>query len=429
VADFASVVRRLMTERGMSLRGLARVIHYDPSYLSKILSGRKPVTLRLAALADDALNAGGEIKQAAMLMRAGAASRGQSVSGQLPRDAVTSAAAGTRSEPSPAIAELCALLTDYGFDPGRFSSAPSGEVRSPVDLERDVRVTFDVYQQGRFTSAASRASMLLADAQLAVRDCERANWPRVQRVLALSYQAAASVLTKAGEADLALIAAERGLNAAEEVGDPPVRASLIRCVAFTLHSTGRFELAMRLIESGADYLNNQIRGDDATLLSVYGTLFLVGSMAAARFGDGSRTSDYLGEAARAARRLGRDANHLWTAFGPTNVAIHRVNTAVELGDLRNALDSGLSLNTGAVPVERRVRYLLDVARVYSMTGDRDNALNTMLTAERIAPDQVRQHYVSREVVMNLARSSIGKPAVELAHLAGRIKSIRIGELA
>jgi len=45
----------------------------------------------------------------------------------------------------------------------------------------------------------------------------------------------------------------------------------------------------------------------------------------------------------------------------------------------------------------------------------------MLTAERIAPEQVRQHYLSRKVVLNLMRAAKGKPAVELDKLARRVK--------
>ena len=65
MADFAAEVRRLMTERGMSLRGLAKASNYDPSYLSKVLSGRKPSSAYLAARLDDALGAGGTIRAAA----------------------------------------------------------------------------------------------------------------------------------------------------------------------------------------------------------------------------------------------------------------------------------------------------------------------------------------------------------------------------
>ena len=65
MAEFAAEVRRLMAERGMSLRGLAKASNYDPSYLSKVLSGHKPSSPYLAARLDDALGAGGTIRDAA----------------------------------------------------------------------------------------------------------------------------------------------------------------------------------------------------------------------------------------------------------------------------------------------------------------------------------------------------------------------------
>jgi transcriptional regulator with XRE-family HTH domain len=49
MVKFAAEVRRLMAERGMSLRGLAKAASYDPSYLSKVLSGHKPSSPYLAA--------------------------------------------------------------------------------------------------------------------------------------------------------------------------------------------------------------------------------------------------------------------------------------------------------------------------------------------------------------------------------------------
>ena len=64
MADFAAEVRRLMAERGMSLRALAKASNYDPSYLSKVLSGHKPSSPYLAARLDDALGADGTIRNA-----------------------------------------------------------------------------------------------------------------------------------------------------------------------------------------------------------------------------------------------------------------------------------------------------------------------------------------------------------------------------
>ena len=57
MAEFAAEVRRLMAGHGISLRGLAKAASYDPSYLSKVLSGHKPSSPYLAARLDDALGA------------------------------------------------------------------------------------------------------------------------------------------------------------------------------------------------------------------------------------------------------------------------------------------------------------------------------------------------------------------------------------
>lgn len=57
---------------------------------------------------------------------------------------------------------------------------------------------------------AGRAPLLLADALLAARQYTGDDRARAHELLALSYQAAASVLTKLGESDLAWMAAERG---------------------------------------------------------------------------------------------------------------------------------------------------------------------------------------------------------------------------
>ena len=65
MAVFADEVRRLMAERGMSLRRLAKASNYDPTYLSKVLSGHKPSSPYLAARLDDALGASGQIRDAA----------------------------------------------------------------------------------------------------------------------------------------------------------------------------------------------------------------------------------------------------------------------------------------------------------------------------------------------------------------------------
>jgi hypothetical protein len=149
-------------------------------------------------------------------------------------------------------------------------------------------------------------------------------------------------------------------------------------------------------------------------------LFLAGAVAAARDEDRAAVRAYLAEADESARRLGGDANHLWTAFGPTNVAIHRVATAMDLGDVQVAIDLGPQLDTSSLPTERRVRHAMETARALSAWNRTDAALSTLLDAERIAPEQVRHHALSRRLVQTWMRRGRRKPSFELAGLAQRV---------
>jgi tetratricopeptide (TPR) repeat protein len=65
MAGFTEVVRSLMGERGLSVRGLAAQVNYDQGGLSKIIAGHRRCPPYLATLVDDALDAGGTIVAAA----------------------------------------------------------------------------------------------------------------------------------------------------------------------------------------------------------------------------------------------------------------------------------------------------------------------------------------------------------------------------
>jgi len=319
------------------------------------------------------------------------------------------------------VPRLRAVLMDYS------QLAPSLVVEDRVDeppaldeLAGQLSAVFDAYQRSRFGYVTAQAPALLKNAVTAARQAEIGADGRAHDLLALSYQATASVLTKLGETDLAWIAAERGLAAAQHSGSPVVLGSLFRSVAHALLATGRFEPAVGLVSRAADVLGSELAIADDRMLSVYGSLFLTGAMAASRAEDRAATRAFLQEAQDSADRLGRDANRMWTAFGPTNVAIHRVNTAMELGDIQVALDLGPSLDTSGLPVERQVRYALDVARAYSARNRRDEGLAVLLDAERTAPEQVRHHFISRQLILTWMRQQRRKPNAELAGLAARL---------
>jgi hypothetical protein len=280
---------------------------------------------------------------------------------------------------------------------------------------------WSAYQGSRFGYVTARLPGLLGRAQAAAETYDGDDLLRSRRLLGLSYQLTAVQLTKLGEAELAWIAADRGLNAARATGDPVVTGSLYRSVTHALLSAGRYGEAVRLTEHTASYLEPGLRNPSPQFLSVYGTLFLAGSMAAARNNDRSTVRAFLDSADETARRLGHDANHLWTAFGPTNVAIHRVATAAELGDVQVAIDLGPQIDTSPVPMERRIRHALEVARAYSKRRRIDDAQATLFDAEQMAPEQVRYHFLSRQLVLGWIRQQHGKPSTALVGLARRLK--------
>lgn len=316
-------------------------------------------------------------------------------------------------------------LRDALMDYRQITVLPRGTVESGPPRLNDVRGRVDAlwagYQDAKFGYVTQTLPGVLREAQHAV-DASTADYAlRAHAQLALAYQVAATTLTKFGETDLAWIAADRGLTHARSSENPVVSASLLRAVIHALLSNGRYGESVTLTEQAAAHIADTVDLTTPTGLSVYGAVFLAGSMAASRLDDPPATRTFLKEAEHLAGRLGYDGNHLWTAFGPTNVAIHQVSTAVELGNVQIAVELGPRVNTAGLPIERRVRHSLEVARAFSAWKRSDDALATLLDAEAEAPEQVRYHFIPRQLVLTWMRNLKGKPSYHLAALAQRLR--------
>src|SRR3954471_23042093 len=100
-----------------------------------------------------------------------------------------------------------------------------------------------------------------------------------------------------------------------------VLGSPFRWVAHALLSNGRYTDAATVVSRGADRLTDQALPENGLRWSLLGSLYLVGAMATARSDDPREPRSFLARARQAGQQLGHDANHAWTAFGPTNVAV------------------------------------------------------------------------------------------------------------
>ncbi|MCA1674739.1 MAG: hypothetical protein LC799_21950 [Actinobacteria bacterium] len=138
--------------------------------------------------------------------------------------------------------------------------------------------------------------------------------------------------------------------------------------------------------------------------SVYGALMLKAAVGAASLGDHTAVRDHLSECDRAAALTG-DRNDFWLAFGPTNVAIHRVWLATEMGDPIDALRQAEHVDDIALPpelAERRTSHLITVAWSHYLRRQDDDAIAALAAARTAAPEQLlcthRVHDMLRQMV-------------------------------
>jgi transcriptional regulator with XRE-family HTH domain len=224
--------------------------------------------------------------------------------------------------------------------------------------------------------------------------------------LALSdvYAVAGWTLIKADNPIGAWIAAQRAVQAAERVSDVLRIAAATRCLAEVHMRAKNFEEATRTAFLSAVQLESAPPEHRLTAVSLRGAAWLSAAAASARRGNSREGHAALKAAAVCAAELGQDRCDLATVFGPTNVAIHHVAIAIELGDARDALRHipAVQLDRLLKPLtERRARFLIDVARSYAHVRDDTAAIGALLQAETIAPDELHHHRLTHELVHQL----------------------------
>jgi transcriptional regulator with XRE-family HTH domain len=285
-----------------------------------------------------------------------------------------------------------------------------------------------INQAGRLRQAARYADLgaalpaLLAQVQLAAHEAADDDRHAAFGLLAEANHLAAGFLKKAGAYDLAWVAVDRASHAAERAELPLLKAASVYRVANLLLEVGHLRDAATLAGRAIDTLEPAVGTAPAGYLSMWGALHLKCATIAASQGDQAAAWQHLGEAKAAARRLGRDRNDFWTAFGPTNVALHEVSLAVVLGEAATALQRARSLRLERFPgglLERRSHLLIDVASAHADRRQDAMAVRALLQADRIAPEEVRYNRESRQVLRVLLGRERRGVTPELRGLAAR----------
>jgi transcriptional regulator with XRE-family HTH domain len=185
-------VRWYRNRRGLTQRVVGELVGRSEDWQRKVEAGRIPLNPRpiIQALAD-ALN----VSVAELL-------------GDVPG----------QTEPN-FVSALRESLVDYAqLTPLLAASEPASSI-DVVALRTRVVAVWDAYQASRFAFVTAVLPALLRDSQHAARHATGDDRRSALACSALAHHAATSTLTKLGATDLAWIAADRGLRAAEESAD------------------------------------------------------------------------------------------------------------------------------------------------------------------------------------------------------------------
>lgn len=299
---------------------------------------------------------------------------------------------------------------------------------APLVVEAHARVvrawrTWQTSPQ-RYSQLASQLPQLIIDTESAVQAHQAEaviSWQHAKTCAADLYSLVRTVTKRLGRFDLSLLAADRAVRAAE-VAEDALRLGVAQWnLAQVLLADGQPEGAEMVAMRAADALRPLMADGDTDTAAVYGALLLIGAVAVARQGDTWTAHSRLREAAPLAERTG-ECNTLWTAFGPTNVAMYAVTIEIEAGEAAEGLRLAEQIDHKNSPsIERQVAFLLDQAKGYEQRRDYATALLLLHTAEREAPEDMQYRPAAHAIlrtVLTRGRHSVATEATQLAVRVG-----------
>lgn len=307
----------------------------------------------------------------------------------------------------------------YLFDSDRHLDT----VALPLVDEGELMELWELAHASLYGGLVSALPQVLTSAEASTRLTEGASRARAFRHVATAYQVGAAVMAKLSQTDMAWVMADRSVLAAERSDDPLLAIAGAFRLGHAFLSGGKSEQALRAAMAGADAVRPRAAEGDRASEALLGALQLVAAIGYARLGNEKEARNSLAEAQTLARNLPPNMGGYETEFGVTNVQMHAVAVAVELGHGSEGLRLAEDVAAGVLSPERQGRFLIDVARAYGQRRDTVGAVRTLIEAEAITPEQVANHWAVRELVRDLLRRERTRPNRKLRDFAARLHLI------
>ncbi|MFD4403968.1 helix-turn-helix domain-containing protein [Nocardia sp. NPDC058499] len=272
----------------------------------------------------------------------------------------------------------------------------------------EVITTLDRVREGMRRARYSDLTVDLPDVirglhLLAADEAPGRHLEEIHSALAYAYSKAMLFAYQYGYLDLAGLAAERCVWAADRSGDQVWTIAAEYNRALILLSSGAYTGGQRIIERA--YSASERLEATPDLLAVRGALHLRGAILSARALDSDTAESHLSEARSiAAAVTGTSYRNYGTGFRPSNVDIHSVAVPVELSNYTTAVSRAERIQLPSSVAPSRVgHHYIDLSRAWLLHGNKQRALASLEKAQAAAPELTRNHPQVHETVRALAR--------------------------
>lgn len=228
-----------------------------------------------------------------------------------------------------------------------------------------------------------------------------------------------------GHPELVAMACERAGWAAQLSGDEALPAVADWMRVWDMWATADWDDSLALTDKALRSVEPLCDRGDPTAVRVWGSLQLRAAVSAARGGMRGEADHRIAQASETAQRMGslpiaHDRHSL--TFSAGNVQIHDVSVALDMGDQDEALarhERVTSSAVAALPKSRRGHYQMDLARAYLWSGDRARAITSLETAERTAPQLIRNHPIARATLRRIVHAERSSLREQLRRMSAR----------
>jgi transcriptional regulator with XRE-family HTH domain len=293
-------------------------------------------------------------------------------------------------------------------------------------LRERVDAAWNIWQcsPNRYTEGAAVLPGLVTDVQQASRSFRAAGEADERREAARlasdMYFLLRTFAKRIGRTDLSLLAADRGIAAAQDADDPLRIAAASWNLGHILLAQGEAEAAEETAVHAAEELKPRL-DDGPDWVALYGSLWLVAVVASVRQSDSWTARDRLREYALPAAKATGEGNVMWTVFGPTNVDLHAMSVEMESGESATGLGIADQIDvTNSPSLERQTTYYLELARLNDQRRDDAAVLLHLISAEATGPEDMRYNLLARDLVRGLMRRARPSLAPQVRALSKRI---------